>query len=311
MNFMEKSKELLLVHTAMQQVSLSQSVDIMLTPQFYTLKKEKLPVRYAYQAKRVATSLFDGLLDKDEHHDFFVYKEEDQWVFIAYSIDKISAFLNSKGFKEGDVSKIFFAQQSPEAFGSPYLLSDQEALAVLDGTVVVIPKMALGDEKCTSKGFDNRFTPKRGVLYEHTSSSLLTLRQTIGFATIFTLFAFVFFAEGMRYGEVSGGVQEQLESLQEAYPSLQSKYTREGVISKYRDVDTKERAKRDAVKDLSSMIFKGVTLTSLEINTKSVKAAFMCRDKQVAKRVANLGKKSRFNVTLSKDGRLLTMERTL
>jgi len=52
LNFMGNNRELLLVHADMEHVSLSQSVNIMLTPQFYTLKKEPLPVKYRYQAKK-------------------------------------------------------------------------------------------------------------------------------------------------------------------------------------------------------------------------------------------------------------------
>ena len=60
---MGSNKELLLVHASMEDVSLAHSVNVMLTPQFYTLKKEELPVKYLYQAKRIAPSLFDGLLE--------------------------------------------------------------------------------------------------------------------------------------------------------------------------------------------------------------------------------------------------------
>jgi hypothetical protein len=59
---MGNNKDLLLVHSAMERVTLVESVNVMLTPQFYTLKKEALPVKYAYQAKKIAPSLFEGLL---------------------------------------------------------------------------------------------------------------------------------------------------------------------------------------------------------------------------------------------------------
>ena len=60
MNFLENTKELLLAYPSMKQVTLSESVNVMLPPQFYTLKKEALPLRYAYQAKKIAPSLFEG-----------------------------------------------------------------------------------------------------------------------------------------------------------------------------------------------------------------------------------------------------------
>ena len=119
MNFMGNNKELLLVYTGMKQVTVSDAVNVMLTPQFYTLKKETLPVRYAYQAKRIAPSLFDGLLEAGKHYDYMVWKEKEEWVFLAYDLEMITSFLESKGFALEHVSKIFFAQQSADLFDKP------------------------------------------------------------------------------------------------------------------------------------------------------------------------------------------------
>jgi hypothetical protein len=50
------------------------------------------------------------------------------------------------------------------------------------------------------------------------------------------------------------------------------------------------------IKTLSGMIFKGVTLTSLEMNEKMFKVQFSCEDAQVAKRVKALAKKNQLNI---------------
>ena len=308
---MENNKELLLVHTSMKSVSLSEPVNIMLTPQFYTLKKEILPVTYAYQAKRLAGALFDGLLDRQGSYDFFVYKEDEHWIFIAYDIEKITAFLQTKGFNHGDISKFFFAQQSVAEFTAPYLLSDQDALVVLDETVVLVPASALSSEAPFSLKFDRHFTPKKGVSLEDAISSIFTSKQALLFSSVFMLFALMFFIEGSRYGGESGSTEEELQLLYADHPSLQSTYTREGIVSKYRELDRTERAKRDAVKKLSGMIFKGVTLTALYVDHKSVKANFSCSNKQIAQRVESLGKKAQFKVSKTKGSFELQLEGTL
>lgn len=298
---MENSKELLLVHRAMKPVSLSEPVNVMLTPQFYTLKKESVPVKYAYQAKKLANSLFEGSLDKEGSYDFFVYKENDHWIYIAYDIETITAFLETKGFRAGDVSKLFFVQQAREEFRTPYFLSDQDTLIVLDETVVVVPASALGSQKALSFNFDRHLTPKRGVPIEGVSASLFTTRQAAIVSLVFMLFAAMFYIEGARYGGENISTSEELQSFYADYPSLQSTYTRESIVSKYRELDQTERAKRDAVKKLSGMLFKGVTLTSLSIDHQSVKANFSCDSKKTAQRVTKLGKKAQFKV-FQKDG---------
>ncbi|MGB5506163.1 MAG: hypothetical protein WBM70_05690 [Sulfurovum sp.] len=293
---MGNTKDLLLAYPAMKQVTLSSSVNVMLPPQFYTVKKEALPLRYAYQAKKIAPSLFDGLLEEGKDYDYMVWKEEDHWVFLAYDLEMITVFLESKGFALENVDKIFFTQQAVEKFDKPLSLGANEALVSLDDMTVVVPKGALAEEIETALVFDNSFTPKKGVALHGAYGSILRKKEASILTAIFALFALMFFVEGTRYSDHSQAGASQMQELLEAYPSLQSKYTRDSIVSKYKTIDRAERKKREMIKTLSGMIFKGVTLTSLEMNEKMFKVQFSCEDAQVAKRVKALAQKNQLNI---------------
>ncbi len=294
---MGNNKELLLAHASMKPVTLQQSVNVMLTPQFYTLKKEALPVRWAYQAKRIAPSLFEGLLEAGKHYEYMVWKEDENWVFLAYDLEKITAFLESKGFTLENVSKLFFVQQSIDLFDKPLLLEENEALVSWEHTAVMIPRAALAEDEEPLLVFNNSFTPKSGVVLHGSYGSLLNLKQASTLAVIFSLFAMMFFIEGWRYSHNAKAGEAEMQQLLEAYPSLQSKYTRDSITAKYKTLDTIERKKRDVIKTLSKMIFKGVTLTSFELNEKSFKVDFSCTDAKVAKRLNSLAKKEKFSIS--------------
>lgn len=307
---MGSNKELLLVHRSMEDVSLSESVNVMLTPQFYTFKKEALPVKYLYQAKRIAPSLFDGLLEEGSSYEYFVFQEEESWAFIAYDVDMISSFLRSKGIKLEQVSKLFFAQQSPSSFIDPVFLGTKEALVTLDDTVVVVPQAALREE-IKSFLFNDRFAPKTGVTLQGAHGSLLSMKQAIAVAAVFTLFAGMFFVEGWRYGNDSKAADVEMQRLLEAYPALQSKIQRENIATKYRTIDIAERKKREVVKSLAGMIFKGVTFTSFSLNEKAFKAQFSCSDAKVAKRLNELAKKEKFRTSKGAGSNDVQIEGTL
>jgi hypothetical protein len=171
--------------------------------------------------------------------------------------------------------------------------------------------MALGEEEGPSLVFDNSFTPKNGVVLHRDFGSLLTLKQASGFAAVFTLFAMMFFVEGWRYSHNAKAGEAEMQQLLEAYPSLQSKYTRDSIAAKYKTIDTIERKKRETIKTLSKMIFKGVTLTSFVLNEKSFKVHFSCSDAKVAKRLNALAKKEKFNTTAVAGSNDLQIEGTL
>lgn len=311
MNFLRNSKALVLVHTSMEEVTLAHDVNVMLTPQFYTLKKEPLPVQYAYQAKRIASSLFEGLLEEGKHYEYIVWKEEAEWVFLAYDLEMIATFLEEKGFALEHVSKLFFAQQSADLFSAPLFLGSNEALVSLDNVVVVVPQVALSEVEDNTLRFDDSFTPKKGIMLQSAYGSLLTLRQTAVLASIFGMMALLFFIEGSRYGGSSKTIQMEKKEMLEAYPSLASKYTRDSIVSKYKTLDRVERKKRETIKTLSGMIFKGVTLISFEVNDKKFSAHFSCTDAQVFKRVKALAKKNKFNTVNVSRAHDLKIEGTL
>lgn len=308
---MGNNKELILVHTSMKPVTLSHAVNVMLTPQFYTLKKEVLPLNYAYQAKRIAPSLFEGLVEEGREYEYMVWKEEEAWVFLAYDLEMITAFLERKGFALENVSKIFFTQQAVDLFDKPLLLGENEALVSLDDMIVLVPRGALGEDEGHSLVFDNSFTPKKGVMLHDAYGSVLSLKQASTLAAIFTLFAIMFFVEGSRYSDNAQAGEAQMQELLEAYPSLQSKYTRDSIVTKYKTIDTAERKKRETIKMVSEMIFKGVTLTLLELDEKSFSVQFSCKDAQVANRVKALAKKNNLNTSAIAGSNDLKIEGTL
>ncbi len=308
---MGTDKKLLLVYRSMERVTSNESVNIVLTPQFYTLKREAIPVKFAYQAKKIAPSLFEGLLEDGVAYNYFVIKEEEAWVFIAYSITEITAFLESKGISADKVSKLFFAQQAVDSFVSPLVLSEKEALIVIDNTVVLVPRSALGNEEKPLLRIDSSMMPKKGLTLQRGSSALITQKQAFLLATLFILFAGIFFFEGTRYGGENKSENDELQSLYAAYPALQSSYARSGIVEKYRALDIKERKKRNAVKTFASMIFKGVTLTSLKVTPKNFQAQFSCTNEEVAKRVKELAKKAHYHTTKVKGGTDLHIEGAL
>jgi len=295
---MENTKELVLIYRDMNSISSmpANGVNIMLTPQFYTIKREALPVKYAYQARRIAPSLFDGLLEDVQNHKYFVVKEENSWLFIAYDVEKIKIFLEQKGIDISQVSKVYFSEQVVDLFSKPVLLGEKEALVNLNGTMTVLPQVALNTDE-ESMQISRKFTPKKGIAFEGGGKSFFTTNEAYTLASVFVLFAVIYFVEASRYGGENEAQMQETQVLLENHPSLQSSYARQSIFDKYRIIDEKERKKRDVIKALSHMIFKGSTLTYFLIDDKKFQAQFACKDKSVAKKLQELAKKEKFNIS--------------
>ena len=304
-------KDLVLVYPTMDNMELKENVDIMLSPQFYTLKKETLRVKYAHQAKKIATSLFDGLLEEERNYQYTVFKEDEQWVFIAYDQKEIRAFLRSKGILETQVEKVYFAQEALASFTYPMALGSKETLVVLENTVVVMPLIALEGKDEPSLEFNNTFRPKgAGVSLKDESKSIIDNRESWTLTAVFALFAGMFLVEGARSVGDDAIAKEEMQSILEDYPGLESSYARKPELEKYRDLDKSERKKREAVKMFSGLIFKGVVLTSMDINEKSFSGQFKCVDENLAKKAQTLAKKKSYTAVI-KGNNVLEIKGTL
>jgi len=287
LNFTENSStRLLVVHREMDPVELEAPADIILTPQFYTMKKESLPLKYAYQAKRIAPSLFDGLLESDKVYAYFVYREKRQWIFIAYCPDELAAFFRIKGISSDKVRKLFFAQQVAAQIDNPITLGKRDALMPIEGTVTVVPLSVLKEN--TFMDPSTLSLPKKGIRLESGRVSLLDKKQIWMLSGVFFLFAVVWFVEGERYNTNNTILKKEITRLYEAYPSLQNSYTRENIAEKYRKIDKVERKKRHIIGKIAGLIFKGVTLTGFEMDQKHFQAIFVTSDSRVAKRLEAL-----------------------
>ncbi len=306
LNFMGNTKPLLLVHKQMQKQTLNAPVNLMLTPQFYTLKREEVPVQYAYQAKRIAPSLFDGLIEEQSHIRYFVSKEEDGWLFIAYDVVQIQDFLEQKGIALENIGKVFFAEQIATTMHSPVKIGEKEALITHDNTVMIVPQSAL-EEGMSFKKIDDMLTPAKGVVLEGGKGSLLETKDAYILASIFAVFAVMFFVEGARYSGDDNAQQEQIALVLEDHPSLQSSYARKSIAKKYKAIDSKERKKREVINTLSHMIFKGVTLTTFSLNDTKFQAQFSCQDATVVKKLEDLAKKEKFNTTKVANGNAINI----
>ena len=117
-----------------------------------------------------------------------------------------------------------------------------------------------------------------------------------------------------RDGDTESNTKEtfsEIEALLEEYPSLQSEYTRKSIAEKYRKIDKNERAKRDHIKILGSMIFKGVKVKSFKMDEKGFVVQYACDSAKVAKRLRELAKKEGYRNIKTLTGNILQIEETL
>jgi hypothetical protein len=294
----------------MEPTDIDTTFDIMVSPQFYTYKHEDLAVRFLYQARKLAPSILENLLPSNGKYEYYVFREEDGWAFIAYDHEMVSHFLQERGIPTDKIAKLYFAQQVAEKFTVPVLLNENEVLGKVQNTATVLPRALLSTET-KYQAFSDTFRPSGGKTFGAGSRSIINEKNTWILSAVFFAFGLMFAVEGMRYRNVIETMQGKVALLLKDYPALQSAYSRENIARKYRKIDKEERHKREVLKGLSRLMLPGVQLESLLLDGKRFAAALKCPDEKTVVRVQSLAKERQYKSSRAGSENLLKIEGSL
>ncbi len=310
LNFMGRSNNRLLVHKHMEKIDVNETIDIILTPQFYTFIRETLAINFAYQAKNIAPSLFDDYLNPIKEYQYHVYKCGEDWCFFAYDIEEITVFLETKGLKPYLIGKIYFAQELVHDLAQPIQLGVNDALQTIDHTVTVLPQRLLHGEEPFSKLNLKNMALQNNITLSSSHDSVIPLNQMIFMTILLTLLGASFIFEGNRLKSSISNTIENQESLISENPKLASSLIRNSELEKYQPIDQKERLKRDIVTKISKMLSQESILKELNLNEKSIVVTIEISGNMFSKQIAKSAKKENFKV-ISKERNQIVLEKKL
>ena len=270
---MGKSNKRLLVHKNMPDVDINGHIDIILSPQFYTFLREELGIKFVYQAKQIAPSLFDDYLEDSQDYQFFVYKYGDYWYFFAYNIDGITTFLEKKGVKKYQINKIFFAQELDKYLDSSAVdLSNNLCLKSINNIVTVVPKRLMGDEYEYKKLNLKEIPLKQGISISSSFGSIISFKYTLILTMLLFILGGVFVVEGNRAKNSIRDSEDKLDLLLQRDTKLSSQRIRESILAQYEPIDKIERLKRDTLVDISKLLSTHTRLKELKLDDKKISA---------------------------------------
>jgi hypothetical protein len=310
LNFMGSSKLRVLVHKDMEDINVKDSVDIVLTPQFYTFLREDLEIKFAYQAKKIAPAFFDDYLNAGVEHQYHVYKHSNEWYFFAYSVEEITTFLEERGLSSHQIGKIYFAQELEKRLESPMELGETMVMQTLEGTVTLLPKRLLSPEieyqslNLQKEKFQN------GIALSSSYDSIVPFKETALLSTLLFFLGSFFLFEGERGRSSIESLEVSQTELLEQYPKLSSSLQRNSEMKKYTKIDREERVKREALMQVSKMISNSNRLKSLVLNEKSITATIKIDSPVAMRKLKKLAKKRSFTL-LNESAKEISVEKKL
>jgi len=103
-------------------------------------------------------------------------------------------------------------------------------------------------------------------------NSYVSLKETLVLSSIFCILGTISIVEGNRIKASISKDDATLTTLLDDNPRYTSSLSRQSILEKYQPIDTIERAKREAIKDISKFLSNKSQLKLLSIDKKKIRA---------------------------------------
>jgi hypothetical protein len=256
-------------------------VDLVLTPQYYLMKREEIPLRFAFQARKLAPSLFEENHSSEEPTRYEVLRNGESWLYFAYHPEEIREALMKAQVDPGRIRRLYFAQQFASLLDRPVLLpGGEEALVLLDDTVTLLPARMLPEEPSSHAEELPRPSESFRFSFEGTESKI-NRKAALVLSGALLILGLGWVLEGFRYHRAATAEEKRLEKVLEAHPTLRSRLTRENIYNKYHAVDRRQRQLRRTVRAIGTLVSKDSKLDSLAIDEKGYRATLSAQAKKL------------------------------
>jgi len=153
MSFFEKQAGKVIFFTKNSPKYFAGDYSLILSPQFYWIKRVKLPVKSEYKAKKLAPSVFEGSLPEGEtyFYDVKYEKDRDTFIVIAYSKEYIYKSVKEKFSSKAHIKGIYFAQYELEDLETCIAIDEEISLGNVDGLLIQVPSSCVQSEENIKK----------------------------------------------------------------------------------------------------------------------------------------------------------------
>jgi hypothetical protein len=284
------------IDTDSTMIATEKTVDVVLSPTLYWIKRVTLPVKYLREVKKLLPSLFEDTLPEGKY-SYGAYKEGDDYLVFAYKDREILDLLAEKGVSPHQMRNVYLAQSEFSAMAQPLRLPGGDVLDVKDGVVIKLPSQ-LVDEAASIDLDGHRFSKHRIELARYTH--IADRRSQLWFASFMVVLITIFTLEWVITASKSNAVTEEVLAVYAKYDLPSTGIQNEAVLSKLRQRYERQTSIRNAVMAvLDVKLLENEALQLIEVVGNTLNVRFKTAGASRAKTIAELLTKQKLNLKQS------------
>ncbi len=222
--------------------------DIVLSPQFYWTKKVNLNTNFSYEVKKMAPSIFDGILPKGDF-DYRVFKTNPkEFIVIAYDVKHILQELKLLGIDTSLIDKIYTVQ-SELLNKSISLRSDEtHGIVAVDGIIVQLPLRLLEEipKNSTEEIFQDKLSSN--YIYSKNLKEIgIDKKESNLILSLLILLGLVLFIHILKIEKDRNMIAKQKEKMIKKYSLPKTSFEIKSMQAEFLKIDKEQNRLREAL----------------------------------------------------------------
>jgi len=129
--------------TKKTKVDFKNKVDLVLSPEFYWVRKFEIPVKNEKEALKVLPTLYEDILPDEDFEYYCLKTDESKFICFAYNNNTILEHIKNSGLQLSQIRTVYFAQFQMESYESFEI--DENAYVYEKDILIKIPKNMILD----------------------------------------------------------------------------------------------------------------------------------------------------------------------
>ncbi len=222
-------------------VLVDEKVNIIISPSLYWVKKIKLPVKYAREAKKLLPSIFEDVLP-DGNYSYDAYKSGEEFFVFAYEDKYILDTITQKGISSSNIANVYFAQSELDKIDGAVNISEEHSLYIKDGLVVLVPCCWIKEKE--NLNVDNIKLSKQSITLQQ-YSHIVDKSSLYKILTILFVLLIVLFSEYMVSAKKVQNVLDARDALFSQYKLKPTMIQNRSLLKKFEKIHNKQTKIRE------------------------------------------------------------------
>ncbi len=229
--------------------NLTSNINIILSPEYYWVKRVTLPISSLYRAKKLAPSIFREYLPKNDNYEYIVVKTDisREFIIIAYTKEGILKSLKKQVDDFKFIKAIYWTQIEFFDLSGCVGIDKNSSLSNVDDMILYLPT------NCTNNKNLDELIKKTKLSKEHIKLNTLTSKsiprkEVYGlFIALFLLIA-AFALDSILHQYKAYKNEQKIENIQKKYSMPKTSFEIQNIQSKLKKIETKQKSLRKLLK---------------------------------------------------------------